>query len=301
MSRIVAEFNSTPWAMLPSVLAAAHEVLDRWASGVRLSAEDISAVIGVAPAEAAARRERAATTGSVAVVPVLGIVSQRANMIHEVSSGAGTSTETLARQIKQHAADPAISAIVLDVDSPGGSVYGVEEVAAQIYEARAAKPVTAVINSLAASAGYWIASAAGQVVISPSGEAGSIGVYAAHIDRSAELERAGRKPTLISAGRYKVEGNPYEPLTDEARAAMQASVDGYYAQFVADVAKHRGTSAGAVRGGYGEGRVLRAEDAVSAGLADRIATLDQVIAELSGAKRGRSADSARRRLSLIAR
>ncbi len=301
MNRIVAEFNSTPWAMLPSSLAMVHDVIARWSSGVRLSAEEIAAAVGVAPAEAAARRDSAASIGNVAVIPVLGIISQRANMITEVSSGAGTSTEMVGKKIKSAASDSSVGAIVLDVDSPGGSVYGVHEVAEQIYEARAAKPVVAVVNSLAASAGYWIASAASEVVIAQSGEAGSIGVYAAHIDRSAEMERDGRKMTLISAGRYKVEGNPYEPLSDEARAAMQSSVDGYYAQFAAAVAKYRGASVGAVRGGYGEGRVLRAEDAVSAGLADRIGTLEQVIAEFSGAKRGRSADSARRRLSLVAR
>lgn len=297
--RILSEYQSTPWAMLPGTLALMHQILGRWASGVRLSAEEIGAAIGMAPAEAAARRERDANAGGgfVAVLPVLGVVSQRASMISDVSSGAGTSTENLRRDLKAAANNPAIKAIVLDIDSPGGSVYGVPEAAADIRAA--GKPVTAVVDSLAASAAYWLASAADEIVITPSGGAGSIGVYAAHVDMSAELEKIGEKVTLISAGRYKTEGNPYEPLSEEARAAMQADVDGYYQQFVGAVANYRGTTPAAVQSGYGEGRVLRADDAVRAGLADRIGTLDQVLADLQRQRPGRSTANARRRLDLL--
>jgi hypothetical protein len=93
----------------------------------------------------------------------------------------------------------------------------------------------------------------------PSADVGSIGVYAAHVDASAAARRRGLKYTLISAGKFKVEGNPFEPLSDEARAAMQASVDEFYAMFTSDVAKNRDVSVKDVRNGYGEGRVLTAK------------------------------------------
>jgi ClpP class serine protease len=89
------------------------------------------------------------------------------------------------------------------------------------------------------------------------------------------------KPTIISAGKYKTEGNPFEPLTDERRAILQASVDKAYAQFVAAVARGRGVDASIVRDGYGEGRALPSADARRAGLVDRLATMDDTLARLS--------------------
>lgn len=297
MHHVISEFHRTPWAMLPSTLAVMQEVLYRWASGVKISEAGIAEVIGRAPAESAARRDshQSMGGGAIAVLPVFGIIAHRAAMVSDISSGVNTSTESLGRQLKAALADESVSTIVLDVDSPGGSVHGVAEIADQIYAAREQKRIIASVNSLSASAAYWIASAAQEIAITPSGEAGSIGVYAAHKDVSAMMERAGVKQTLISAGRYKVEGNPFEPLSDEARAAIQSNVDMHYDAFVSSVARNRGDRIEAVRDGYGEGRVLGAAQAVSAGLADRIATFDQVISEL---RAGRHPSTARRRLAL---
>lgn len=162
----------------------------------------------------------------------------------------------------------------------------------------------AIANHLAASAAYWIGSAADELVVTPSGEVGAIGVFAAHEDISKSLEMEGIAISLISAGKYKTEGNPYEPLSDEARAAIQAEVDGYYDMFVKAVARNRGVKPADVRGGFGEGRVVRAQQAVSLGMADRIATLDETIERLqrgSARKPGASADTdfRRRRMRLI--
>jgi ClpP class serine protease len=96
------------------------------------------------------------------------------------------------------------------------------------------------------------------------------------------LEQEGVKVTLISAGKHKVEGNPFEPLSEEAMAFKQARVDEAYAQFVRDVARGRGVSVADVRGGYGEGRALTAKDAKAAGLIDRIATMEDTIGRLVG-------------------
>jgi signal peptide peptidase SppA len=133
-----------------------------------------------------------------------------------------------------------------------------------------------------ASAAYWLASQADEIVSIPSGNVGSIGVFSAHQDLSAALEKEGIKVTLIKAGKFKVEGNPFEPLSDEARAQIQTRVDDAYSQFTKDVARGRGVKPSDVRGGYGEGRALPAKEAKAVGLIDRIATMDEVLGKLTG-------------------
>ena len=217
--------------------------------------------------------------GAIAVLPLYGVISQRAGMMQEMSGG--TSCEAFCAQIRHLAADPGIVAIVVDVDSPGGSVFGVPEAAQAIFEARSAKPIVAVSNSLNASAAYWLTSQAHEIVASPSSETGSIGVYMAHCDESEAHAKAGERYTLVSAGKYKVEGNPFEPLSEEALAEMQGRADRVYGDFVAAVARGRGVSADAVRSGYGQGRVVGAKQAVALGLADRVDTLEGTLARLS--------------------
>jgi signal peptide peptidase SppA len=138
-----------------------------------------------------------------------------------------TANTPFAAAFRQALADPSIGGIVISVDSPGGSVYGVPELVAEIYRARGQKPVVAVADSMAASAAYWIACQAEQVYVTPGGEVGSIGVLTAHADMSQALANEGVSVSVISAGRYKAEASPYAPLTDEARAAIQARVDEY--------------------------------------------------------------------------
>lgn len=293
MNRVLTEFMQTPWAILPDRLATMSYVLHRWAAGIKLTPDQIQAAVGDAP-EAAAKR-RAATeqrSGSIAVVPVYGIITHRAKDAQNISGPGMTSTESLTRAIRELAADPDISSIVLDIDSPGGSVFGVQELADEIMQARSSKKVVGVANSMAASAAYWIGSAADELYVAPGGMAGSIGVYTAHTDYSKMLEEDGVKVTLIQAGEFKTEGNPYEPLTDEAKAAIQQEIDTYYNQFIGAVAKQRGTTAANVRENYGKGRVLLADEAVKAGMADGVATLDQIISKMQtpqGRRRMRSA------------
>ncbi|HMJ03126.1 MAG TPA: S49 family peptidase, partial [Conexibacter sp.] len=181
--------------------------------------------------------------------------------------------------------DPAVGSIVLDVHSHGGTVFGAHELHATILAGRGkGKRIVASINSIAASAAYWIACAADEVVITPGGEAGSIGVYTVHLDVSEALAKAGIKPTIIKAGKYKTEGDPSVPLTDEARRAIQARADAAYDLFVSDVAAGRGVTPAAVRNGYGQGSVLPAKAAKAEGLVDRIATFEEVVQRLLGRK-----------------
>jgi len=212
--------------------------------------------------------------GSIAVLPLRGLIAQH-------DDWWGISTDSYAKAFDELIQKENVRAIVLDIDSPGGVVYGVAELARHIRRARGKKPIVAVANSLAASAAYWIASAADRLVVTPGGEVGSIGVFMLHMDVSEALKSEGIKMTFIEAGRYKTEGNPFEPLGDEAKTAWQEDVDRYYEMFVADVAKGRNVTAKIVKADFGEGRLIGPKEAISLGMADRVASLEEVLDDLS--------------------
>lgn len=302
-ARILAEFYGTPWAILPERLAVMTQVLHRAAAGVKLSRDEILAAIGDEREAIQARHSGGASVpGSVAVLPFFGIISHRSHAVQDISGPGGVSTERFSKVFQAALNDPNVSAIVIDVDSPGGDVHGVSELADEIFAARDKKKIVAVANSTAASAAFWIATSAQELVVTPSGEVGSIGVFAAHEDHSKELEAKGVKVSLISAGKFKSEGNPFEALGDEARAAMQSAVHDFFDAFVKTVARNRGVSVSEVRNGFGEGRTVRAKTAVSLGMADRVATLEETVQRLSAGGRLKKAPNklaaAGRRLDL---
>lgn len=279
------------WAIVPEHLEAMVDVLLMRANGVRLSTEEIADRIaaadhgalgtgdhaGIQAAEGDAPRGR----GAVAVLPLYGMIAHRAAMVNQVSGPRGTSVEAFGQMFRAALANPDVGAILIDVDSPGGSVTGVPELAKMIADARGQKPIVAIANGMMASAAYWIGSAADEVVITPSGEAGSIGVYTVHEDLSGMLAAKGVKVEVVKAGRFKAEGHPAAPLSDEAREALQARVDEVYDSFTNTVAAHRGVTGSDVRNGYGEGRVLSAKAAVKAGLADKVATFDDTLVRVA--------------------
>lgn len=275
---------SSPWAILESKLAQIYSFLLTKHGEI-----DAGVFDNGSPFEAKAR-PAASVKGNVAVMPLFGVLAQRMDMMDEISGG--TSTEKFTKQFQAAVADPSIKAIVLNVDSPGGSVYGTQELAEVIFEARAQKHIVAIANSCAASAAYWIASAADEFVVTPGGEVGSIGVITIHEDWSGAMEKAGVKPTLIRAGKFKYEGSYYEPLSDEAKAAIQEKVDVYYDAFVGTVARNRGVSVKEVKNGFGQGRMMTADAAKAAGMVDRIDTLDGVLNRL-GVSQQSAAASAR--------
>ena len=239
-------------------------------------------------ARAAAKAPRAGAESNVAVLPLKGTLIPGGDLFSMIFGFGGDPLQTFRAGLAQAVSDPGVDAIVMDVDSPGGVVDQIPEAAREIRQARNRKPVVAVANTQADSAAYWLASQAHEIVASDSSEVGSIGVYRLHRDLSEAHAQKGIKPTLISAGKYKVEGNPYQPLDDDSTAAMQAEVNDYYDMFVKDVAKGRGVTTGAIKSGYGEGRALHAAQAVSAGLADRVDTLPATVRRLS-TEQGRSA------------
>lgn len=269
--------NATPWAMMPQCFPAFAASIREMVKSVADRQDD---------PQAAARRMAPAIRGSVGIISVRGVMMARAPAWMEAYGIY--STERIGQVFKQAISDESIGAVVFDIDSPGGSVLGLEELSQTVFDARGPKPIIAIANNLAASAGYYLASSADKVYVTPSGEVGSIGTYIVHYDWSKYLDDAGIKPTFIFAGKHKVDGAPELPLSEEAKADMQAIVDRYYGKFVADVARNRNITKREVTSNYGQGRVLTSEAALEAGMVDGIGTLEQLVADMTRANKGRT-------------
>lgn len=274
-ARIIEYVASNLWAITDQKMAEIVEVLAFRASGQAFTAEEIQARIGGGPEPAIPSR-----SGAVAVIPIRGTIAHRMGGMSEASGGV--SAESISMMLRAALADDSVGSIILDVDSPGGTVTGLQELAAEIRAAREQKRIVAVANGLMASAAYWLGSQATEVVSIPSGEVGSKGVVMPHKDLSAALEKEGIKVRVFRSSKHKWAGNPFEPLSDEQAAEIQERVDAAGAQFDKDVAAGRVVELSAVRAGFGEGRVLDAKAAKAAGLIDRIATMDETIARLVG-------------------
>lgn len=231
--------------------------------------------------------------GKIAVVGVYGGLTPR-------GSWFGTSLEGVRAAVTRFAADTDVGAIVLDIDSPGGTVAGTVEAANAVRAAAAQKPVVAIANTFAASAAYWIGSQASEFVIGPSGDVGSIGAMVMHVDISKALADYGMNVTLIRSEQspLKNEAHPFGPLSEGAQSFLQSRVNEAGADFIKAVATGRKVTQTKVREEFGQGRVFGAREAVNRGMVDRIATLDQVIADLAAKMPAPQTRPARRRSAL---
>lgn len=288
-----------PWALSVDLAPLVVSLVADHARGHDIPLARIAAALGPDDIRPRAARDRpvnllpAGRGGkSVAVVPVYGIATYSLEYFPYAFSTLG-----LARTMAALAADAAVASIVLDIASPGGTVTGTPEAADAIRAAAATKPVTAIANPLAASAGYWLASQASRLVVTPSGDVGSIGVYMLHVDLSGALDKAGIKPTFIFAGSRKVDGNPYEPLSDRARREWQSDCDSIFDAFVSAVARGRATPRHKVRADFGQGRTFMAAEAHRLGMVDQVATPDQAVAAAlaAGTRRASAGDDMTRR------
>lgn len=212
----------------------------------------------------------------VAVLPITGTLVNRGRWIG-ASSGL-QSYDGIAQQLRMAADDERVRQVLLDLNSYGGEAAGTADLAQEIRELSDTKPVTALVADAAASAAYWLASAADEVVVTETGMVGSIGVVLTHQDLTGAAEKAGVKITHIHAGAQKLVGNPFKTLTPSDRDALQAEVDKLYDLFTSRVAAYRGMPADAVR--KTEARVYRGADAVASGLANRVMSGRALLAEL---------------------
>ena len=228
--------------------------------------------------EMSRRQDYTVTESGIAVIPIVGPIVTRGDWLTTLLGA--TEYGAIADALTAATGDPAVRGIVLEVDSPGGEVGGLFDLVETIgsIKEQTGKPLWAVASEAALSAAYAIASAADRLYLTRTGEVGSVGVVAVHIDESGADAIAGLKWTLIHAGARKTDGNLHEPLSPRATADIQADVDTLYDELVAIVAANRGLSADAVRST--EAAIYRGERAVKAGLADRVGTVAQAIADL---------------------
>lgn len=274
MSNVLAYLTGCPWAITERMMDTMMTVIDR--------EQDIDAVAARLGRPLENTGNRVERRGSTAVIDIDGPIFRKANLFTQISGA--TSIELLSRDFQTALDDPNVESILLNVDSPGGEVNGVSELAQQIYEARGRKPIWAYVGGTAASGAYWLASAAERIVMHRSAMAGSIGVIASIVDENARQERLGvRKHEIISSQ------SPHkraDPATDAGRAKLQGLVDDTAAQFIAEVAQHRGTTDAHVIERYGQGFVLLGPAALAAGMADELNSYEKVIAQLNAAANG---------------
>ncbi|NMV37236.1 signal peptide peptidase SppA [Ralstonia insidiosa] len=278
---------SAPWALTPDMYHEVQSIYGRHCRGEKIDLKAVEAQIGKPLGGASSGYDM---VGSVAVLPVDGVLAKRMNLFMQISGG--TSMQILGQDIQAALDDPDVSAIILCIDSPGGTVDGTQELSNLIYNARGKKPILALADGTMASAAYWIGSAADKAFVSSdTTTVGSIGVVTAHMDVSGSESQRGVKTTEIAAGKYKRIASQYAPLTPEGRQTIQDQVDYTYSIFVNDVARNRGTSSEAVVEGMADGRIFIGQQAVSAGLVDGVATLDELIERLAAGEFSRAGDS----------
>jgi len=298
LAHVADRLLNTPLLLLPS---KAETILAVLAGRIGVNAPEASRFEGDQPpardAEGNVKRNRWGDpmgepfmlSGSTAIVTVTGSLVNRGAWVG-ANSGL-TSYEGIQFQLKRAAANADVKSILLDLHSPGGEAVGAFETAALVREIAAKKPVTALVAGMAASAAYAIASGATEIVTTETGVSGSIGVVLLHADYSRALANDGIKPTLIFAGSHKVDGNPFEPLSDAVQSDLQAEVNAFYEAFLSAVAAGRGSRMTVDMARATEARTLIGPAAVKAGLADRVGTLDQVLQGLNSRATGRSTSS----------
>lgn len=267
--RVNNAFFMRPWAIKKDIFDVMNEVFHRFNRGEKLSAEEIQAAVG----DKKKTSPDFEIIGDTAFVPIYGIIAKRSSMINGISQPQGTSIEEIRKDFMHALGNSNVKNIVLDIDSPGGSVDGVAEMAEMIFNARGKKPIYAYADGMMASAAYWIGSAADKVFASKSSEVGSIGVYATVYDWSVANHNAGIKTHIIKAGKNKAAGHPDQQLSEDDRAVIQEEINDIYELFTEAVSRHRNISA-AQSMEAATGRVYIASKAKKLGLIDGIQSID---------------------------
>lgn len=275
--RELAQYTPDTWAILPDWLETHWS---QWSDKVAVA--KTRADFGI-PDEIDKKAHDTATPG-IAVIDIVGPLSRQDTFFSFFFGG--TSYETIRTQLNEALGDDRIHTIVLNVDSPGGEVNGVSDLAHEIYAARSKKRIEAVASGLCASAAYWLASAAHKITASQTTLVGSIGVIKTLTDTTKMLEANGIRQLMIvsSHAPEKIHGNDGR-ITEEAVASVRRVLDALENVFVGDVAKARGVSDETVRSKYGKGGVFVAGSAapdertgLEAGLVDAIGTMESVVA-----------------------
>jgi len=264
---------TSAWAIVPDQLREIQAIYAAHLRGDKIDIDAIEARLGRPLANE--QQDYQIRQGGVAVLTLDGIMAPKANLFTRISGGVSTQLATL--QIESAMADPRVIALVLAIDSPGGSVFGTPELAASVFDMAKIKPIVTVTEATLASAAYWAGSAANAIYASgPTVQIGSIGVVATH-NYNPSAERG--VTTEITAGKYKRITSG--ALSEEGKAYMQDQVDHLYSVFVDAVATQRGTTANAVLEHMADGKVFIGQQALDRGLIDGFATVDSMVEQLA--------------------
>ncbi len=260
------KITGEPWTITENALHTILEVATR----TNESPEAVAAKLGRELQNTYHVTER----DGVAIIPVTGPLFRYANIFTSISGAS--SYELIAKDFIASLENPQIKAIIFDIDSPGGEVNGVAELASMIFDARGAKPIIAYASGDAASGAYWVASAADEIVVSETSALGSIGVVGIYRGKS-DRESSASVEIVSSQSPHK----RLDPATDEGKAKLQHRIDSMADVFINSVARNRNITAEDVQSNFGGGDVMIGGLAVNAGLADRIGSLERLITELS--------------------
>jgi protease-4 len=262
--RIAAALLSARWCITPAALAAIRNTFEAACAG-RLRADEHMPMPG--QPDDYEEAEPVMDKG-ILVVPVHGVCARYLSAM-ETDCG-GLDLNDTEKTLREAQADPRVQGIVLHFNSPGGTVTGIPELASLIRTISETKPVIAFTDAQCCSAAYWLASACDSIVVTPTADVGSIGVYSALVDESAAWAQEGYKLELMKAGKHKAMGIPGLPLAPEDRALIQSEVNSIYAMFTADVVANRARNGATVAEDTMQGQTFMGGTAVAVGLADRV-------------------------------
>jgi signal peptide peptidase SppA len=289
-AHVLAFFYGSPWAILPRKLSEIETVL------VRRIASDPSEIVQLEqfrkkpaafdeaddmPAVQGDDGPGYRVVGNAAIIPITGTITPRPSLFEEWSGGCSHSG--IGRATEAAVNDGKVETIIYEIDSPGGVVFGMVEGAEKVAAATKKKPTIAVANYVAASAAYWYMSQCGELVVSPTGMVGCIGVLMANTDMTKALEMQGVRADLVAndSSPFKSEGYPQVPVTPEALADLKSQCNAYAEMFVNAIAKGRGIRPATVERDFGRGRTLLAKDALDARMVDKIESMETVVTRVT--------------------
>lgn len=270
----------TAWALEPRVFRQLVRIVSRHAAGDQPTAEDLATVRAAVGSRDAAAAADLVIAGSTAIVPIHGVVSPHGDLVDEVSGPGSANLARIREQIEAALADSAVRSIVLDIDSPGGSVDGVSEASELIRRAKAVKPVIALANTNALSAGYWLAAQATQFLATNGARIGSVGVSMTAVDESRALSQKGVDVKIVTSNALKNADVAQNAISTDELRAVADDVQAYHDLFVRDIAAGRGITE-AEAAALATGAVLVGQQAVEQGFVDGVSTLDAVLASLN--------------------
>lgn len=270
--RIQKAVYNEPWMILPSMHEIIRTQLEQHMAGEKAQMPMPDDEMPEDPEDEMPMEEKA----NVAIINIEGIIGKRLGMLETMCGGCDV--DLISEAIDVVMEDPNITDVIFYINSPGGTVCGVPELAQKIAGCGDKKRTWAMVDVLAASAAYYLASQCGTVVCTPSSELGSVGVYSIYLDESVALANAGIKVNAISAGKYKLTGASFKPMTDEERAMLQADVDKIYNAFKAAVTSKRPIDDEDL-----QGQVFDGETSVTKGFSDGLVnSMSELLAVIAG-------------------